>query len=247
MKKKFKIKGQEEAMYQATVTVTTKGRKDDLALNSGDIISIIRTTNCPKGKWLARDSSNTFGYVSVSHVELDVKEMMELGKKAVGNRKTSTLESERTSTGSRNSNNYPLSTGSFSDDSEEWTGDDEEMFSSPTASTDPGLDHTTSIVEEGSREPSVHHEHTASDVSTDSVNQQARHEALHKLSTFFHEPRDTSPPAVEEQHASPELETSPEVVAAEQAQSSVEEVDSLLPDMIILPPPDLYADINFAE
>ena len=46
-------------MYQANVTVTTKGRKDDLALESGDIISIIRTTNCPKGKWLARDNSNT--------------------------------------------------------------------------------------------------------------------------------------------------------------------------------------------
>lgn len=45
-------------MYQATVTVTTKGRKNDLPLRSGDTISIIRTTNCPKGKWLARDSTN---------------------------------------------------------------------------------------------------------------------------------------------------------------------------------------------
>ncbi|TMS19903.1 hypothetical protein E3U43_006396 [Larimichthys crocea] len=56
MKKKFKITGQEEAMYEAKVTVTTKGRKDDLPVKSGDLISIIRTTNCPKGKWLARDS-----------------------------------------------------------------------------------------------------------------------------------------------------------------------------------------------
>lgn len=47
-------------MYQAKVTVTTKGRKNDLPVKSGDIVSIIRTTNCPKGKWLAReDSSNT--------------------------------------------------------------------------------------------------------------------------------------------------------------------------------------------
>lgn len=45
-------------MYQATVTVTTKGRKNDLPLKNGDTISIIRTTNCPKGKWLARDSTN---------------------------------------------------------------------------------------------------------------------------------------------------------------------------------------------
>lgn len=50
--------GQEEAMYKAKVTVTTKGRKNDLPLKSGDNISIIRTTDCPKGKWLARDSSN---------------------------------------------------------------------------------------------------------------------------------------------------------------------------------------------
>lgn len=45
-------------MYRATVTVTTKGRKDDLPVRSGDNISIIRTTNCPKGKWLARDFAN---------------------------------------------------------------------------------------------------------------------------------------------------------------------------------------------
>lgn len=45
-------------MYQATVTVTTKGRKNDLPVKNGDLISIIRTTNCPKGKWLARDSGN---------------------------------------------------------------------------------------------------------------------------------------------------------------------------------------------
>lgn len=52
------ITGQEDAMYEAKVTVTTKGRKNDLPLKSGDAISIIRTTNCPKGKWLAKDSSN---------------------------------------------------------------------------------------------------------------------------------------------------------------------------------------------
>lgn len=49
-------------MYEAKVTVTTKGRKNDLPVKSGDNISIIRTTNCPKGKWLARDSSNNCEY-----------------------------------------------------------------------------------------------------------------------------------------------------------------------------------------
>lgn len=54
----FQITGQEEAMYQARVIETTKGRKTDLPVKSGDVVSIIRTTKCPKGKWLARDSSS---------------------------------------------------------------------------------------------------------------------------------------------------------------------------------------------
>lgn len=54
----FQIKGQEDAMYQARVTVTNKGRKNDLPVTCGEVVSIIRTTNCPKGKWLARSSSN---------------------------------------------------------------------------------------------------------------------------------------------------------------------------------------------
>ncbi|CAB1332044.1 unnamed protein product [Coregonus sp. 'balchen'] len=112
--KKFKITGQEEAIYQATVTVASKGRKNDLAVKNRDIVSIIRTTNCPKGKWLARDSTNTYGYISVSQVELDIKEMLELGKKAshaISHKDSSTLVEqggEVASMGSRTSNHYPL-------------------------------------------------------------------------------------------------------------------------------------------
>lgn len=60
-------------MYEATVTVTTKGRKNDLPVKNGELISIIRTTNCPKGKWLARDSSNNCesgfsgGFLKICH------------------------------------------------------------------------------------------------------------------------------------------------------------------------------------
>ncbi|KAG7228837.1 hypothetical protein INR49_008615 [Caranx melampygus] len=112
-----------------------KGRKNDLPVKSDDIISIIRTTNCPKGKWLARDSSNNYGYVAVDHVELDIKEMLELGKKAAGNRKSSNnlMEEEVPWTGSRESNHYPHSE-SFTDDSEEWTAEDDENLS-PTHET----------------------------------------------------------------------------------------------------------------
>lgn len=52
-------------MYEATVLVTAKGRKQDLPVKTGDHISIIRTTNCPKGKWLARDSSNSCEFNSL--------------------------------------------------------------------------------------------------------------------------------------------------------------------------------------
>ncbi|KAI4898964.1 hypothetical protein NFI96_016194, partial [Prochilodus magdalenae] len=82
MKKRFKITGQEEPMYHARVLVASKLRKHDLSVKSGDTVSIIRTTNCPKGKWLARDAQHKYGYISVMNVELNMKEMLELGKRA---------------------------------------------------------------------------------------------------------------------------------------------------------------------
>lgn len=45
-------------MYHAKVVVTRKVRKNDLPVKSGDTVSVIRTTSCPKGKWLARDANN---------------------------------------------------------------------------------------------------------------------------------------------------------------------------------------------
>lgn len=45
-------------MYHARVLLDSKLRKHDLQVKTGDTVSIIRTTNCPKGKWLARDSQN---------------------------------------------------------------------------------------------------------------------------------------------------------------------------------------------
>ncbi|KAG8003423.1 FYN-binding protein 1 [Nibea albiflora] len=138
MKKKFKITGQEEAMYEAKVTVTTKGRKNDLPVKSGDMISIIRTTNCPKGKWLARDSSNNYGYVAVDHMELDIKEMLELGKKAAHTRKSSNsnvIEAEDTSI--ENSSLTLMLMCPVTDDSEEWTGDEEEPLTPAAETADP--------------------------------------------------------------------------------------------------------------
>ncbi|XP_029988309.1 fibrous sheath CABYR-binding protein isoform X2 [Sphaeramia orbicularis] len=247
LKKKFKITGQEDTMYQATVTVTTKGRKNDLPVKSGDVISIIRTTNCPKGKWLARDGSNNYGYVAVDHVELDIKEMLELGKKAAVSRKSSSnnvIEPEVTSTGSRASNHYPLSAESY--DSEEWTCDDDEPIS-PVDNTDSlaPLSHTRtlSMPDMGTKDLPINHQHSHSDLSADSSHVQARHEALQKLATFFHVPKPAAPTAsTSEPETSPVLEKEEEIHLPEA--SSTQEMDFENPDLLILPPPDLYADLT---
>lgn len=52
------VTGEEEPMYHARVTVASKVRKNDLPVRNGDTVGIIRTTSCPKGKWLARDASH---------------------------------------------------------------------------------------------------------------------------------------------------------------------------------------------
>ncbi|XP_069579362.1 uncharacterized protein [Brachyistius frenatus] len=109
MKKKFKVTGNEEPMYHARVTVASKVRKSDLPVKSGDTVSIIRTTNCPKGKWLARDASHKYGYISVMNVELNIKEMLELGKKAQANGRGGNMEGDTISIGSRSSSHPVLS------------------------------------------------------------------------------------------------------------------------------------------
>ncbi|XP_072295241.1 uncharacterized protein [Eucyclogobius newberryi] len=240
MKKKFNITGQEDAMYQATVTVTSKGRKQDLPVKSGDTISIIRTTNCPRGKWLARDSSNNYGYVAVDHMDLDINEMMELGKKAAVSRITSTsVEQEATSTGSRASNHY--ANESFTDESEEWTCDDDETLSPTEPEPQSTIVHsrTHSLpamippVTTGEEELPVNRQHSHSDLA-EGPHLQARHEALQKLAGFFHAPKP------EEPTASPvEPATTPEVT--EEEPRSVSSTSQEL-DFDILPPPEQYAD-----
>lgn len=54
----MQITGQEEPIYHVKVIEDCKGRKNDLPVKVGDTVSIIRTNNCPKGKWLAKDSNN---------------------------------------------------------------------------------------------------------------------------------------------------------------------------------------------
>ncbi|KAM4548575.1 uncharacterized protein PAE49_016771 isoform 2-T2 [Odontesthes bonariensis] len=244
LKKKFKITGQEEAMYQATVTVTTKGNKNDLPVKSGDIISIIRTTNCPKGKWLARDSSNNYGYVAVGHVELDIKEMLELGKKTARKSSSNIIEADVISTGSRASNHFPQSAESY--DSEEWACDDDEPVSPAPETTEAvqamGHVRTLSMPDMGDKDLIINHQHSHSDMTTDGSHVQARHEALQKLATFFHSPEPVEAPA-----GNVEAETTPPPATEEAVHvfedSSTQETD-FDPSALILPPPDLYADLT---
>ncbi|KAK7158476.1 hypothetical protein R3I94_004942 [Phoxinus phoxinus] len=125
--KKFKITGLEEPMYRARVLAASKLRKYDLPVKSGDLISIIRTVNCPKGKWLARDANNKYGYISVMNVELNIKEMLELGKKASQAAGRGQPDGDNLSFSSRSSHQNPVFTSSFTDDSEEWMYEDDTL------------------------------------------------------------------------------------------------------------------------
>ncbi|KAK3546345.1 hypothetical protein QTP70_025756 [Hemibagrus guttatus] len=185
MKKKFKITGQEEPMYHARVLLASKLRKHDLQVKSGDTVSIIRTTNCPKGKWLARDSQNIYGYISVMNVELNMKEMLELGKRASQAIGKGHVEADTLSLSSRSSHYNPVLTSSFTDDSEEWTPDEETLsqlaeslcsnraVSLPDVFNDVGSDH-----------------HPPSAGSVEDIPSQVNHEALQKLAVFFQNARD---------------------------------------------------------
>ncbi|CAG5862525.1 unnamed protein product [Menidia menidia] len=245
LKKKFKVTGQEEAMYQATVTVTPKARKNDLPIKTGDVISIIRTTNCPKGKWLARDSSSNYGYVAVDHVELDIKEMMELGKKTARKSSSKIIEADVASTGSRASNHFPQSTESFTDDSEEWTCDDDEPVSPAPETPEPfsaaNHNRTLSMPDMGNKELPINHQHSHSD-DPDGTHVQARHEALQKLATFFHSPVPVKAPA---SHVEAETTPAPPTEEAEHEREDPQTQETDFdPSTLILPPPDLYADLT---
>ncbi|KAM3605402.1 uncharacterized protein V6R79_025002 [Siganus canaliculatus] len=180
MKKKFKVTGEEEPMYHARVIVASKARKNDLPVKSGDTVSIIRTTSCPKGKWLARDASHKYGYISVMNVELNIKEMLELGKKAQAAGRGGNLEGDTISIGSRSSS-HPVLTSSFTDDSEEWACEDETL--SPSNES-----HSFPRQAASMPEMSCEHfgaQHTLSDANLEDLHTQTRHEALQKLAIFF--------------------------------------------------------------
>ncbi|XP_043990708.1 uncharacterized protein si:ch211-188c16.1 isoform X1 [Gambusia affinis] len=220
MKKKFKVTGEEEPMYHAKVMVASKVRKNDLPVRNGDTVSIIRTTNCPKGKWLARDANLKYGYISVMNVELNIKDMLELGKKAQAAGRGAYVEPDTISFGSR----------SFTDDSDEWACEDDTL--SPS--------YESHVTQQTVSEPEmscvhVDAQHTLSDSNLEDQHTQTRHEALQKLALLVQHGKDGDGGATPTN-----ADTSSFLCAVEEPPYPEQEID--FTEMELLPPPPLYAD-----
>ncbi|XP_044224890.1 FYN-binding protein 1 isoform X2 [Thunnus albacares] len=234
MKKKFKVTGEEEPMYHAKVMVASKVRKNDLPVKSGDTVSIIRTTNCPKGKWLARDANHKYGYISVMNVELNIKEMLELGKKAQAAGRGGNLDGDTISIGSRSSS-HPVLTSSFTDDSEEWACEDETL----SPSNESHFPQQTALMSEMSC-GHASAQHTLSDANLEDLHTQTRHEALQKLAIFFQH-KDEFGDISDSGGATPTNAEPPNFLCAvEEPPYPEQEVD--FTELEFLPPPPLYAD-----
>ena len=51
--------GKEEPMFYTKVMLTKPCKKNnDLIVENGDPVDIIRTSNCPEGRWLSRDANH---------------------------------------------------------------------------------------------------------------------------------------------------------------------------------------------
>ncbi|XP_031149170.1 uncharacterized protein si:ch211-188c16.1 isoform X2 [Sander lucioperca] len=236
MKKKFKVSGEEEPMYHAKVMVASKVRKNDLPVKSGDTVSIIRTTSCPKGKWLARDANNKYGYISVMNVELNIKEMLELGKKAQAAGRGGNMDGDTISIGSRSSN-HPVLTSSFTDDSEEWACEDETL--SPPIESHSFPHQNASLPEMSCGYVSA--QHILSDANLEDLHTQTRHEALQKLAIFFQHSKEEFSDIPDSGGATPtNAEPSSLLFAVEEPPYPEQEVD--FTELELLPPPPLYAD-----
>ncbi|XP_053325776.1 FYN-binding protein 1-like [Spea bombifrons] len=69
LRKKFQITGSENAVYKMSVKEDCKGGKDMLTLRKGELVEIINTTDCPPGKWLARNDNGNYGFIPVSVID----------------------------------------------------------------------------------------------------------------------------------------------------------------------------------
>lgn len=71
IRKKFKLTGPIQVIHQAKACCDVKGGKNELSFKQGEQIEIIRITDNPEGKWLARTARGSYGYIKTTVVEID--------------------------------------------------------------------------------------------------------------------------------------------------------------------------------
>ncbi|XP_075444676.1 FYN-binding protein 1 isoform X2 [Ascaphus truei] len=70
IRKRFKLTGLIEVIHQVNACLDYKGGKNELSVKQGDQIEIIRITDNPEGKWLAR-MKGCYGYIKTTTVNID--------------------------------------------------------------------------------------------------------------------------------------------------------------------------------
>ncbi|XP_066504514.1 FYN-binding protein 1 isoform X2 [Hoplias malabaricus] len=70
-RKKFKLTGNVEVLHLARVREDWQGGKNDLCVQQGESVEIIRVSNNPEGKWLARNMIGEYGYINNRCVDVD--------------------------------------------------------------------------------------------------------------------------------------------------------------------------------
>ncbi|KAG8545687.1 hypothetical protein GDO81_020499 [Engystomops pustulosus] len=85
MRKKFKITGQETMLYQSIILEDFKAEKYSLPVKKGETVEVIRITECPAGRWLARDYSGEIKIINIATINdlapLSAKNKLELAVK----------------------------------------------------------------------------------------------------------------------------------------------------------------------
>uniref|UniRef100_A0AAR2JRD6 SH3 domain-containing protein n=1 Tax=Pygocentrus nattereri TaxID=42514 RepID=A0AAR2JRD6_PYGNA len=78
-RKKFKLTGPLQVIHKVKARVDCKGGKNDLSIKQGEPIDILRITENPEGRWLARTQDGSYGYVKTESVEIDFDKLRNQG------------------------------------------------------------------------------------------------------------------------------------------------------------------------
>ncbi|KAK3533861.1 hypothetical protein QTP70_032978 [Hemibagrus guttatus] len=74
-RRRFKLTGEVEVLHIARVREDWQGGKNDLRVRQGEAVEIVRVKNNPEGRWLARNMSGEYGYISNTCVDVDYEEI----------------------------------------------------------------------------------------------------------------------------------------------------------------------------